>query len=70
MAAERIRREFEVPLIYLTALSDRATLERAKPTQPFGYLLKPFQELELQAHIEVALYKHRPSENWPRRKRN
>ena len=57
-AAERIRRECDVPVIYLTAHSDRATLDRAKRTEPFGYILKPFEELELETHIEMALYKH------------
>ena len=57
-AAEHIRRECDVPVIYLTAHADRATLDRAKRTEPFGYLLKPFAELELETHIEMALYKH------------
>lgn len=57
-AAEGIRREYDVPVIYLTAHSDRATLDRAKRTEPFGYILKPFEELELETHIEMALYKH------------
>ena len=57
-AAEHIRREFDVPVIYLTAHSDRATVQRAKLTEPFGYILKPFEELDLQTHIEMGLYKH------------
>ncbi len=57
-AAERIRRECDVPVIYLTAHADRATLDRAKRTEPFGYILKPFDERELESHIEMALYKH------------
>jgi PAS domain S-box-containing protein len=57
-AAEIVRREFDLPVIYLTAHSDRATLERAKLTEPFGYLLKPFEDLGLESHIEMALYKH------------
>jgi len=56
--AERIRRDYDIPVIYLTAHSDRATLARAKHTEPFGYLLKPFEQLELETHIEMALYKH------------
>ncbi len=60
--AERIRRECDVPVIYLTAHSDRVTLDRAKRTEPFGYLLKPFDELELETHIEMALYKHQAEE--------
>jgi len=47
------------PVIYLTAYSDLATLERAKITGPFGYILKPFEERELVIQIELALYKHK-----------
>jgi PAS domain S-box-containing protein len=57
-AAERIRRECSLPVIFLTAHSDRATLQRAKLAQPFGYILKPFEELELETHIQMALYRH------------
>lgn len=57
-AAERIRRECGVPVIYLTASSDRATVDRAKVTEPFGYILKPFEDRELGSQIEMALYKH------------
>src|SRR4029453_7063759 len=58
-AAEIIRSRFTIPVIYLTAYADSATLERAKITEPFGYILKPFEERELHGHIEIALYKHR-----------
>jgi PAS domain S-box-containing protein len=57
-AAERIRQEWDLPVIYLTAHSDRATLQRAKLTEPFGYILKPFAEREIESHIEIVLYKH------------
>lgn len=57
-AAETIRRNFQIPVIYLTAYSDETTLQRAKITEPFGYILKPFEERELQIAIEMALYKH------------
>ena len=57
-AAEQIRRACDVPVIYLTSHADRATLDRAKRTEPYGYLLKPFEERELESHIEMALYKH------------
>ncbi len=57
-AAEHIRREFDVPVIYLTAHSDSTTLQRATLTESFGYMLKPFEERDLQTHIEMALYKH------------
>jgi len=57
-AAEAIRRGHDLPVIYLTAHSDQATLARAKITGPFGYILKPFEERELATHIELGLYKH------------
>jgi CheY-like chemotaxis protein len=58
-AAERIRGRLHIPVIYLTAHADTYTLHRAKVTEPFGYILKPFEERELHGHIEIALYKHR-----------
>ncbi|RME51392.1 MAG: response regulator [Caldilineae bacterium] len=58
-AAAQIQEELDVPVIYLTAYADSTTLERAKITEPFGYLVKPFEEKELTATIEMALYKHR-----------
>ncbi|NJC87104.1 MAG: response regulator [Desulfuromonas sp.] len=57
-AATIIRRELDLPVIFLTAHSDQATLERAKLTGPFGYILKPFEERELATNIAMALYKH------------
>jgi two-component system, cell cycle sensor histidine kinase and response regulator CckA len=57
-AAECIRKEFFIPVIYLTAHSDDETLRRAQVTEPYGYLLKPFQERELRTVIEMGLYKH------------
>ena len=57
-AAQAIVRRHDVPVIYLTAHSDPATLARAKLTGPFGYILKPFEERELATQIELALYKH------------
>jgi PAS domain S-box-containing protein len=58
-AAEEIRTRYDVPVIYLTAHSDPATLARAKITGPFGYILKPFEIRDLATQIELALYKHR-----------
>jgi len=57
-AAQRIRGELDIPVIYLTAHSDSATLASAKITEPFGYVLKPLDERELATAIEMALYKH------------
>jgi len=56
---ERIQERFDVPVIYLTAYADEGTLQRAKKTGPFGYLLKPYEEKELQTTIEIALHKHK-----------
>lgn len=58
-AAEIIKREHDIPVVYLTAYSDKETLERAKLTEPFGYLIKPFEDRELHSTIEVAIYKHK-----------
>jgi PAS domain S-box-containing protein len=55
--AEAMCREYDLPVVYLTAHSDPATLARAKLTGPFGYILKPFEERELATQIELALYK-------------
>lgn len=54
-AAETIRDSFQTPVVFLTAYADPKTLERAKATEPFGYLIKPFEERELQTTIEIAL---------------
>lgn len=56
--AERIRAFRNVPIVYLTAHSDTDTLRRAATTEPFGYILKPFEERDLTTQIEIALYKH------------
>jgi signal transduction histidine kinase len=52
-----ISRKYDYPIIYLTGLSDKATLERAKNTMPYGFIVKPFKESELLTGIEVALHK-------------
>jgi putative two-component system response regulator len=56
--AAAIRKEIDVPIIYLTAHTNDTILKRAKVTQPYGYLIKPFEDRELQTTIEIALYKH------------
>ena len=58
-AAERIIRKQEIPIIFLTAFADSQIIERAKVIQPYGYILKPFDERELKSSIEIALYKFR-----------
>jgi|SRR5690554_1115579 len=69
-AAQRIREILDVPVIYLTAYADENTLQRAKITEPYGYLVKPFKERELHITLDMALYKHKlerrvkESERW------
>lgn len=58
-AAAAIRKELDTAIVYLTAYADETTLQRAKITQPYGYVLKPFHERELHVVIEVSLYRHR-----------
>ncbi|MDD1693741.1 MAG: response regulator, partial [Methanoregula sp.] len=50
---------YDIPVIYLTAYADKILLERAKVTEPYGYVVKPYDERELHSVIEMALYKHR-----------
>jgi two-component system, cell cycle sensor histidine kinase and response regulator CckA len=57
-AVERIRSRCNIPVVYVTAYADETTVRRAKVTEPFGYILKPFDARELQTAIEIALYKH------------
>ncbi len=57
--ARVLRERFNIPVIYLTAHADAATVSRAKGAEPLGYITKPFQEAELHASIEIALHKHR-----------
>ncbi|MCC5657138.1 response regulator [Nostoc sp. XA010] len=57
-AAEEIYKRLDIPVIYLTAYADENTLIRAKITEPFAYLIKPFKERELQINIEISLTKH------------
>jgi signal transduction histidine kinase len=60
-AAEAIRADAgaDAAIVYLTAFADVETLSRAKLTEPYGYILKPFQERELHVVIDIALYRHR-----------
>ncbi len=61
-AAEAIQSRFNTPIVYLTAYSDKKTLERAKVTEPLGYIIKPFQDRDIHTAIEIALYKHEMEE--------
>ncbi len=57
-AANLIRSHFSIPVVYLTAHADEKTLNRARITEPFGYILKPFDKRDLHSTIEIALHKH------------
>lgn len=56
--AEKIHSNFNIPVVFLTAYGDEKTLERAKVTEPFGYIIKPFKQRELNINIEIALHKN------------
>jgi PAS domain S-box-containing protein len=57
--AEQVRRDFDIPVVYLTAYEDSKTLERASQTHAFGYIKKPIDSASLQGSIEIAISKHR-----------
>ena len=58
-AADEIRARFDIPVVYLTSCADEATFERAKISEPFGYMVKPLQERELHVALEIALFRHK-----------
>jgi DNA-binding LytR/AlgR family response regulator len=58
-AADEIRSKINIPVIYLTAYADEGTLSRAKVTEPYGYIIKPFKEIDIHTSIEMAIYKHK-----------
>jgi signal transduction histidine kinase/DNA-binding NarL/FixJ family response regulator len=57
--ADLIRKQFRVPVIFVTGCADSETLDRARITEPFGYVVKPFQGVDFRAQIEMALWKHK-----------
>jgi hypothetical protein len=57
-AATHIRQQVDIPIIYLTAYADDSTLQRAKVTQPYGYIVKPFTANDLRVAVELGLFKH------------
>ncbi|MBC7472774.1 MAG: EAL domain-containing protein [Candidatus Sericytochromatia bacterium] len=57
-AAEIIREKLNIPIIFITAYFDKKLIEKAKITEPYAYMLKPFSQRELHTNIEIALYKH------------
>ena len=58
-AADIIKKEMSIPVIFLTAYADESTLAKAKITEPYGYILKPFKEIDIQTSVEMAIYKHK-----------
>ena len=65
--AQKIKEEYDIPFIYLTSNSEENTLEKAKLTEPFGYVIKPFDVIELRYTIEIGLYKHKMEKKLERR---
>ena len=62
-AATHIREKYNIPVIYLTAYADESTLSKAKVSEPYGYIIKPFKEIDLHTSIEMAIYKHSKETN-------
>lgn len=58
-AAEKIHNTHNIPIIFVTSHVDSETLKKAKITEPFGYIVKPYRTKELHSSIEMAMYKHR-----------
>ncbi len=56
--AEKINTVYNIPFIFITSYSDKLTLEKAKHTEPSGYIVKPFNEAGLYSTLEIALYNH------------
>ena len=63
-ATQEIRRRFNIPVVYLTSYADEDTLARAKTTEPYGYIVKPFDDAELRAVVEMAIHKHKAEIAW------
>ena len=56
-ASAEIKKKHDIPVVFLSAYADEKTIERAKVTEPYGYVIKPFKEIDLSTSIEMALYK-------------
>ena len=57
-AAEEIRLALNIPVVFLTAYADESTFNKAKLTEPYGYIIKPFKDIDLHTSIQLALHKH------------
>lgn len=62
-AAKKIRDDFNIPVVFLTAYGDDKTLEKARNADPYGYILKPFNERELIIVVDIAVHKHKNEKN-------
>ena len=58
-ASAQIKKDYDIPVVFLTAYADEKTISRAKITEPYGYVIKPFKEIDLRTSIEMALYKYK-----------
>jgi CheY-like chemotaxis protein len=68
-AASKIRQRFDIPVVFVTAHSDQATLSAAKSASPFGYIIKPFEDRDLRTSIEIAVYRHQTEREMAHRER-
>lgn len=68
-AARAIRDRHDIPVVFLTAYAEEKTLERARITEPYGYVLKPVQDRELDINIQIALYRHKADQELRRTKK-
>lgn len=55
--SKKIKEKYDIPVVFLTAYADEKTISKAKVTEPYGYVIKPFKEIDLRTSIEMALYK-------------
>jgi len=56
--SNKLKSSVNIPVVFLTAYADEATLSKAKLSEPYAYIIKPFKEIDLHSSIEVALHKH------------